>query len=226
MTKPSTRNLCALPSPPRLRQLTQSIALLDEILCEDWEFRYYSFDPAWGEDGEMASMRNGSGDQWFLWFGDPGLVLLGFDHEASPMTPWARDDRSLWPGLIDGFPAALRYALSEPAFDPENLTFLIWRLAEDARYHIGPIAFPERTVVEPFASDPDASAMLLAILDDNPSTYANWARDYYEVKVDLSSVKKVYAHQPLDRDVVRKLNPEAAFDSIVQSARAMGFPVR
>jgi hypothetical protein len=225
MAGPSTRNLQALPEPPRLRQVTQSLALLDEILCEDWEGRYYSFDPTWDDTSEMASMRNGSGDHWHLWLGQPGLVLLGFDHEASPMSPYAREDRSLWPGLIDGFPEPLRYALSEPAFDAANLTFAIWRLAGDDRYRIGPIDFPERDAVEPFKSDPDGSAALLAILDDNPSTYAKWAREYYETKVDLAAVKKIYAHEPLDRATVRKLNREADFDAIAESARAMGFTV-
>ena len=130
------------------------------------------------------------------------------------MSPWTREDRSLWPGLVEGFPDPLRYALSEPAFDAQNLTFVIWRLAADNQYRIGPIAFPERDAVEPFKSDPDGSAALLAILDDDPKTYAKWAREYFEAKVDLASVKKVYGHEPLDRATVRKLNRDADFDAL------------
>jgi hypothetical protein len=224
-SRPSTRNLVALPEPPRLRALTKSIALLDEILCEDWDGRYYSFDPKWGAGEEMASMRDGSGDQWFLWFGEPGLVLLGFAHEAAPMTPYARADRSLWPGLLEGFPDALRAALEEPAFSPGDHTFCIWRLTTAGHYSIGKIDFPVRKGMEPFRSDPDGSAELLSILDDNPKTYTEWASEYYEQEVPLAAVEKVYAHAPIDRALVASLSEEADFETIAQSALAMGFDV-
>ncbi len=218
MVGPSTRNLQAFPGPSRLRELTQSIALLDEILCEDWESRYYSFDPAWDESSEVASMRNGEGDQWFLWFSREGLVLLGFDHE-SPMSPALRDG-SLWQGLVEGIPRELQYALEEPAFDAGNLTFVIWRLATDDRYHVAPVQFPGGD-----GSDPDGSAHLLGILDDNPTTYANWASDYYDCKVDLAAVEKIYAHEPLDADTVKLLRRDRDFAEIAESARAMKYPV-
>lgn len=218
MAGPSTQNLQALPGPARLRKLTQAIALLDEILCDDWESRYYSFDAAWDESSELASMRNGEGDHWFLWFGQAGLVLLGFDHE-SPMSPAARDG-SLWPGLVDTLPEELEYALEEPAFEAAHLTFVIYRLASDDRYHIGPIHLPERE-----GSDPDGSAHLLDILDDNPATYASWASDYYDCKVDLAAVEKIYAHAPLDPDTVKLLRRDREFEEIAESARAMGYPV-
>jgi len=223
---PSTRNLAAIPPPERLRALTQSIALLDEILWPDWEGRLYSFDPAWGSGEEMASMRNGSGDEWFLWFSNAGLVLLGFDHEASPMTPYARPDHSLWPGLLDGFPEALRGALEEPAFTPADLTFCIWRATNDDRYRIGNIVFPQRDAIEPFRSDPDGSASLLQIFDDDPATYVALASDIFETEIDLDAVKKIYAHEPIDEAIVRALSPEAELDAIAKSARAMGFEVR
>jgi hypothetical protein len=224
-TGPSTRNLDALPPPARLRALSQSIALLDEILCDDWDGRYYSFDPKWGAGEEVASMRNGSGDDWFLWFSKPGLVLLGFDHEAAPMTPYARKDHSLWPGLLDGFPRELRAALDEPAFTPADLTFCIWRAAGDDRYRIGNLEFPQRDAVEPFASDPDGSAALLQIFDDDPRSYASFAREYYEVDVDLAAVKRIYAHAALDAATVRALSADADFEGIAESASAMGFAI-
>lgn len=54
-----------LPSIAELRRIAQSLAVLDAILCPDWEYRYYSFNSRWGFGDEMASMRNGSGDEWF-----------------------------------------------------------------------------------------------------------------------------------------------------------------
>jgi len=202
MAGPSTRNLAGFPAPTRLRELTQSLALLDEILCEDLESRYYSFYPAWNESSQMASMRNGEGDHWFLWYGEAGLVLLGLDHEAPRIA------------AIDNFPEGLRYALEEPAFDGANISFVIWRRASDDQY---------LTFENP--NDRDGSAELLAILDDQPKTYADWASEYYDCKVDLAAVEKIYAHEPLDAEMVKLLRRDVDFDVIAKSARAMGYPV-
>lgn len=199
---PSTRNLQALPAPDRLRELTQSIALLDEILSEDWESRYYSFDPAWDETSQMASMRNGSGDQWFLWFGEPGLVLLGLDHESPRIN------------AIENFPPELRYALEEPAFDPEHISFVIWRRLTDDRY----LTFEQ-------LNERDGSAELLSMLDDDPNTYCAWASEYYDCKVDHTAVARIYAHVPLDEETVKLLRLDRNFAEIAESATKMGYPV-
>ncbi len=39
----STRDLTSLPNVDDLRQLLQSLAMLDAILSPDWDGRYYSF---------------------------------------------------------------------------------------------------------------------------------------------------------------------------------------
>lgn len=39
----------------------------------DWESRYFSFDPNWGED-EMASMRDGEGSECFFLFTKAGCA--------------------------------------------------------------------------------------------------------------------------------------------------------
>jgi hypothetical protein len=170
-------------------------------------------------------MREGAGNSWFLLFKQEGLVLLGFDHEASPMSPYSRPDTSLWPGLVEGIPQSLASALEEPAFSPPDFTFCIWRAADDDRYRIGPIELPERKAIEPYRSDPDGSRWLLAILDDDPRTYAKFACDYYERDVDVKVVSKIYAHVPLTEAMVHALNDEADVEAIFESARGMGYPV-
>ena len=51
-------------------QSSGKTALLEAILCLDWEYRYFSFDAHWSKNQEMASMRDGSGGHWFLLFTD------------------------------------------------------------------------------------------------------------------------------------------------------------
>jgi hypothetical protein len=45
----STRNLAPIPDIPALRRLTQLLAMLDAILCPEWEERYYSLPLATAE---------------------------------------------------------------------------------------------------------------------------------------------------------------------------------
>jgi hypothetical protein len=40
---PSTRDPSALPEVGSLRRLSQSLAMLDAILCPEWQYRYHSF---------------------------------------------------------------------------------------------------------------------------------------------------------------------------------------
>src|SRR3954463_3910296 len=101
----STRNLTLLPEVDRLRALLQSMAMLDAILCPEWEFRYYSFNAAWSDGERMGSMRNGSGDHFFALFNAAGCWLKGFAHEA-PMAHVPGDSTGqVWPGVLDHVPA-------------------------------------------------------------------------------------------------------------------------
>jgi hypothetical protein len=57
----STATPESLPQIETLRRLTKSIAMLDAIICPEWEYRYYSYNSQWGDGEEMASTRNGCG---------------------------------------------------------------------------------------------------------------------------------------------------------------------
>lgn len=214
---PSTRNLASLPEPARLRDLLRSLAVLDAIMEPKWESRYYSFDPKWGSS-PLGSMRNGEGDWFFALFTSPdSAVIKGFAHE-SEMTPFKRPNNEPWPGLADGVPDALAHARKMKEFPPEEVTFFAWHEPAGA-WKIGPVAFP------PGAEDPDGSAGLLELLDDNPASYARFASEYYERKVDNALVGAVYAGEPLTRAMIRKLNPKANVKNVLREAAEMGYPV-
>src|SRR4051812_1215303 len=100
----STRDLSLLPGVDGLRRALQSIAMLDAILCPEWEFRYYSFNAAWDRGEQMGSMRNGSGDHFFAHFGPAGCCLKGFAHEY-PMSPYRESPPRPWPGVLEAVPA-------------------------------------------------------------------------------------------------------------------------
>jgi len=157
-----------------LRKLTQSLAMLDAIMSPEWEHRYYSFNSKWGEGEMMASMRNGSGDEYFILFDSHGAIMKGFDHESA-MSPWSAEEEKVWPGMFDGVPVEFETFLAEPAFSIPETTFCIWRRYVDTAWHVGPINYPDE-------DDPDGSEYLLSILDGRPSTYKEFAESYYEKK--------------------------------------------
>jgi hypothetical protein len=72
-----------LPHIQPLIRLSQSLALLDALLEPEWQYRYYSFNAHWNDAEMMASLRNGSGDGYFIWFGQPGAAIKGFAHESA-----------------------------------------------------------------------------------------------------------------------------------------------
>ena len=214
----STRDLSLLPDVDGLRRVLQSIAMLDAVLCPEWELRYYSFNAAWADGEQMGSMRNGSGDEFFAHFGPAGCWLKGFAHE-SPMSPRGRKWPGPWPGVLDAVPAALADRLQEPAFGLADVTFCIWRQFGDGGWQVGPVEFP------PSQSNPDGSADMLAILDGQPESYRVWAANYYEREVEWAAVDHVYQHRGLTSEVVARLNTDVSLDDLAADIREIGYPV-
>jgi hypothetical protein len=212
----STRELTALPSIPELKRLTQSIAALDAIIEPTWEYRYYSFNSKWAESEQMASMRDGSGNEWFCVFSEVGAFLKGFDHE-SPMSPWNFEPKQLWPGVLDEVPDEFKRFAIEPAFSPANTTFCIWRSNTDDVWRKGNIVFPSGYV------DPDGSADLLSILGGDPQAYQLWAESYCERSVPSELVEYVYRHKELTEAFVRRLNPEREMESLRLDVAEIGY---
>src|SRR6476620_4622502 len=117
------------------------MAMLDAILCPDWQFRYYSFNAAWAAREQMGSMRNGSGDDFFAHFSSAGCWLKGVAHEY-PMSPFREQATRPWPGVLDSVPAEFVGCLREAAFEAEVVTFCVWRRYGDSSWQVGPVEFP------------------------------------------------------------------------------------
>jgi hypothetical protein len=212
----STRDLSLLPDIDGLKRLSKSLAMLDAIISPEWESRYYSFNSKWNKGEEMASMRDGSGDEYFLLFNSSGAILKGFGHE-SVMTPYRESPPKLWQGIFDSVPEEFAGFLSEPAFDIESTTFCIWRKYGDEAWQSGNINFPQD-------EDPDGSEGLLFMLDSNPETYKEWAEYYYEVPVNLSAVKQIYEHRPLSNELLTELNPNISMAELENDMDEIGWP--
>lgn len=71
-----------LPCISPLNDLCRSLAMLDAILCPEWDHRWHGFDAHWSPTEAMASMRDGSGGEYSLVFSAAGVYARGFDLEA------------------------------------------------------------------------------------------------------------------------------------------------
>jgi hypothetical protein len=210
-----------LPSIADLRDLCRSLAMLDAILSPDRESRYHSFNAGWADGEEMASMRDGSGDEYSIVFSAAGVCVRGFSHE-SLMSPYGNDGEP-WPGVIDEVPEPFKPFVEEPAFTDEDgvpvVTACLWRGATDDRWHHGVIEFPENAV------DPDGATSLFELLvDRSPEAFQRFAEDCYEVSVDLGAVDQVSALRPLSQELVSLLNCEVSLTDLAQDISEIGYP--
>lgn len=211
--------------------------MLDAIIEPEWQGRYYSFNAHWADGEMMASMRDGSGDDYFILFNSAGAIILGFAHEST-MASFVEGGRPHWPGLLDQVPQAFAGALAEPAFETGATSFCIWRQHDASSWSIGNITFPPieeeryrhldgvmREVVESWARDHDGSAHLLFMLDGDPQTYQTWVEEYYEHEVPLDAVERIYRHEPLTRDLIAALNAEVTLAMLHEDCREIGYPI-
>lgn len=211
---PSTRHPEALGEIAALRRLTQALAMLEAILCPEWQYRFYSFNSRWAPGEQMASMRDGCGDEWFLLFDSAGAVIKGLAHESvlAQQTAFAARIQQVVPPEFGPF-------LREAAFTMERASFCLWRRHKEDAWN----------VVSPGGGlppgDGDGSAGLLAILDGDPATYQGWARDYHEREVALAAVRAIYGHTPLGVDLLRELNPDLTSGDVAAEAAEIGYPL-
>jgi hypothetical protein len=211
-----------LPDIPVVRDRSRSLAMLDAILCPEWEYRYYSFDADWGPKEELALMRNGSGDDYAIVFSPIGAWVRVFDHE-SPMSSWGLEPPRPWPGVLDNVPTVFQAWLQEPAFTLEGVpmvTACLWRQSADDRWQTGVIDFPAGR------EDPDGSGWLLELLlDSSPEAYREYAEDYYQPRsVDLAAVREVYGLRPLTQELVTKLNDELSLADLAPDISKIRYP--
>jgi hypothetical protein len=201
------------PDPRTLGNRAMSLAMLDAILCPEFQYRYFSFDAAWGDDEQVASMRNGEGDHWYLHLGEFGAAIKGFVQELP-----RGDARAMARQVQRGVPAEFGAFLHEPAFAMDAVSYCYWRRSGDREW--SKVAHPDAGL--PHWSD--GSADYLSILLAPASCYYDYATDYFECEVPLASIEHIYAHAPLTAAIVKSLNPQLSLEDAHAAARQIGYP--
>ena len=208
----AAENLKTLPGIDDLRRLCQALATLDAILCPEWEYRYFSFNSAWGQGELLSSMRNGEGDDWLILWNPHGAIVKGFVMASEMAT------ESPWPGVVDAVPSEFSGFLHEPAFAIDKTTFCLWRRHGDDSWHVGEIDYPK-------GPDPDGSGKLLRFLDGEPSTYQRWGEEYYGARLNPPASEQTYRHERLTEFLVRSLNPKVKLRDLRPEIEEIGYPL-
>ena len=209
-----------LPSPDRLRELSATLAILDVAMTPELgpDDRYFRFHPRGPSGVALASMDDGSGDQYYIAFTQDAVFGWGFAHEY-PMNPFTRTPVAVWPGLLDGMPAQFEPLTQDARFRLANTfmaTAAFW--SESGQRWCTGSAIPPAGEL-----DADGAEWLFElILDDSPQAFVRFAQDYYEMSTDETAVGAVYRSEPLDLAILAGLNPDADFQNVRAQLEAFG----
>jgi hypothetical protein len=205
----STKELQLLPAHKSLRTACKAMAVLDAILCQDWVYRYYSYNSDWSEGEEFFEMRNGEGDQLLILFKEEATVINGYFAEAEQ-----GEKAALTLGLPEVFH---EFIFGEPVHSA-GTTFVVWKTGNE-----------DWQTGNPAATD-NHSEELLSPLDGKPETYIKWALDYFkgsykEEGIPLDTVTRIFKHEPLTKEMVLTLVPELEdWEQLLEDLEEISFP--
>jgi len=188
----STQNHSLLPDRKSLETICKAIAVLDAIISQEWQFRYYSYNSKWDTNERCLQMRNGSGDEMHILFREDGCAINGFAHEYNQ-----EDKRKLTSNL----PAIFNdFIFGEPV-KSIGTTFCLWT-TELKNWQVGQLENFE-----------DNSEEMLNIFDGKPQTYIDWATEYFEESykesgISFDTVSKIYNGQILTKEMVLSIVDE------------------
>ncbi|NHN30851.1 hypothetical protein [Paenibacillus agricola] len=202
-----------LGEPELLKKRLVAMAIIELIVCDQAWLRYHSFAPLWSPGISAAKVDNGSGDELFVIFAADGVILKGFDHESG-LSPHAREEFEVWPGIYDEVPPKLLGLLNDEAFEQDHVTFCLWREAVDTKWRSGQVDIP--------TGMDDGAGWLLGTLYAAPEPYVEWANDYFEMELHMEMVKRIYAGEPIEASIIQTLNPERNVEDALRELRESG----
>ena len=208
--------MTSLPAISELRRRTKALAALDLILSPEWEYRYYSFNAAWSPSEQMASMRDGCGDEWWLVFHSNGWAALkGLAHESEA---WSKEGDRLSVALQAVMPPDLVEFAREPAFRWGSTSFAYFYLPSQQQWC-------RANDLTTFSALDAGEDDLLRHLCGGPSDFASFAEDYYEREVPVDVVAEVFRHAPITDRLVSCLNPDITLKDITDELHTqIGYP--
>lgn len=196
-----------LPEPENLKKLLKILSSLNIVLCPEEWLRYHSFISEFDKNVSLASIDNGSGDNLFIIFAPQGTIIKGFDHE-SEVSPYARDEHEVWPGIYKEVPTSLLSLLKDEAITKEDVTFCFWRENNDLRWQKGNVEIP--------AGVEDGSDFLLGTIFRTAEDFVEFAEGYFELTLPLEVVAQVYEGAAITKEMIKALYPDGDIEKILR----------
>ena len=182
----------------QFRRKLKRLALLDAIVEQEWEYRYYSFNSEWSEHEEMASLRDGCGGEWF--------VLFDGDNVAFKCT-------SLVDGLVDDFvelkasvPKHFSSFIEEPAFSMDHGS-CIWYLEDNSWVRLG----------NSLTDLPDPEKIIAMTASD----YCQYVEGNFELRVEKTLVESVLEGK-FSMEIAKQINPDIDIELLTKNLQEIG----
>jgi hypothetical protein len=181
-----------------LRNKLKSLALLDAIIEQEWQYRYFSYNSNWSASEEMGSLRDGCGGEWFLWLSGDSVGYKCFSPEDGIMPELE--------SAKENAPAEYKAFISEPAFSMQQAT-CIWYLEGSEWVKFGK---PVKYVFD-----------LETILGWDAQDYQTWAIDYYERELNLDAIRKIFQGN-FSKEIAEELNPDIDMNELLADLLEIG----
>jgi hypothetical protein len=204
-----------LPEPSTLKNICQSIAVLDALICPEWEMRYFSFDAKWSKNEQMASMRNGEGDDYFILFSSSQTAIKGCLGESD-----LSGNPAFYSNIEKELGGLFRSFFDEPAFSMDEASFVYFYDVKNTKWKKVGQSSSE------YAEHEDGSDELLQWIIGGADFYQQWAKEYYEEDIDPIIVKKVFNHQRLTEEEIKTVNPELELKAFFDDLQEIGYPIK
>lgn len=205
----STKQPQLLPNREKLQAVCKAISVVDAILSQEWEYRYFSYNNKWAAGEEFFEMRDGEGSRMLVLFHKEGCVINGFDAEVKKRNKTE---------LTQGLPTIYHpFIFGEPV-KSYGTTFCLWTNQKE-EWEVGKIKDAE-----------DNSEDFLAFFEEDPTTYVEWATDYFEgsyVKsgIPIATVTKIYQGQVLTKKMVLTIVDELEdWKQLETDLKEIGYP--
>lgn len=185
-------------------RIQQRIALLEAILSPEWEYRYFSFNAHWAPNQMMASMRDGSGSEWFALIDDYGIAIAA-------RIPCPADTT-----VFQNLPEHWQYEnfLHEPAFTNvmKHGSFCAYKADSEPEWtiHVAP-------------ENISAFAELFFAVNGDVDAYCDFVVDYYEQDdLDRESVRNIINSPALSEADILAFAPDVDLDALQQDLHEIG----
>lgn len=182
----------------KLKNRLKQLAILDAIIEPEWEYRYYSYNSTWSDDSEMASLRNGSGGEWFL--------LFEQDNVSFKCTSPDDGIEKNFENIIRLVPKRFNSMINEPAFSMDYGS-CIWYLEDNQWIKLG-------NEIK-FLPNPETIQKM------SVNDYCQYAEDYFEKTVDSKFVDLIF-NGNFSIDLARGINPSLDLETLSQDIIEIG----